>query len=190
MKLIVGLGNPELKYFFTRHNIGFGVIDVLCDKLGGIKLDDTKFNGAFCKTKYNGEDVIIAKPLTYMNLSGDFIAPLANFYKIDKKDIIVIHDELALNLGRIKISYSSSSAGHNGIESIIEKLGSKDFIRVRVGIGPIPPKINQIDFVLMKYTKDEMEEVNKILENAASATLKIIDLGLEKAMNDVNTKVK
>lgn len=190
MKLIVGLGNPELKYFFTRHNMGFGAIDSLCDILGGIKLDDTKYNGAYIKTKYNGEDIIVAKPLTYMNLSGDFVAPIANFYKINPKDIIVIHDELALDFGRIKISYQSSSAGHNGIESIIEKLGTKDFIRVRIGIGPIPPQINQIDFVLMKYDKSALSEVNEICERSARAALKIIDDGLEKAMNEVNTKTK
>lgn len=190
MKLIVGLGNPELKYFLTRHNMGFGAIDSLCDILGGVKLNDTKYNGAYAKLKYNGEDIIVAKPLTYMNLSGDFVAPIANFYKINPNDIIVIHDELALEFGRIKISYQSSSAGHNGIESIISKLGTKDFIRVRIGIGPIPPKINQIDFVLMKYDKSEFNEVNEIYEKSARAVLKIIDDGLERAMNEVNTKTK
>lgn len=188
MMLVVGLGNPEMKYFFTRHNCGFGVIDILCEKLGGLKLNDSKFNGVFCKTKYGDEDIILAKPLTYMNLSGDFIAPLANFYKIPAKDIIVIHDEIALELGRVKLSYSSSSAGHNGIKSIIEKLGTQDFIRVRIGIGPRPAKISQIDFVLMKYTKEELVEVNKYLEKAADATLKIIEVGLDRAMNEVNTK--
>ena len=135
MKLIVGLGNPDIKYLMTRHNTGFFVIDSLLNKIGGLKLDDTKFNGYYIKTKIENEDVIIAKPMTYMNNSGEFVSPMANFYKIDSKDIIICHDELALDVGRIKVNVDGSSAGHNGIKNIIEHLSTDKFNRVRVVIG-------------------------------------------------------
>ena len=129
MKLIVGLGNPELKYTFTRHNMGFSAVDIMLDKLGGLTLDNTKFNGCFTKTKYQNDDIIISKPLTYMNLSGEFIRDISNFYKINHKDIIVIYDELALPVGKIRITKTGSAGGHNGIKSIIKNLGTEDFIK-------------------------------------------------------------
>lgn len=187
MKLIVGLGNPDLKYVFTRHNTGFLAIDKLLDKLGNLKLDNDKFKGIYTKTKIENEDVIIAKPLTYMNLSGEFIRPLSDFYKIEFSDIIIVYDELALPMGRIKITKEGSAAGHNGIKSIIQNLGTERFIKVRIGIGPKPININQADFVLMKYTKDEMKEQNVNIDKAVEAIICIVTKGVDTAMNDFNS---
>ncbi len=186
MKLIVGLGNPELKYTFTRHNTGFLIIDRLLDTLGGLKLNQDKYNGIFEKTKIENEDVIIAKPLTYMNNSGEFIRPLADFYKINYSDVIVIYDELALDTGRIKITKSGSSAGHNGIKSIINHLGTEQFVKVRIGIGPTPKMIKQIDYVLMKMSPDEYKEVSDVYDKAVKAVLDIVKNGVDHAMNEYN----
>lgn len=186
MELIVGLGNPEIKYAFTRHNTGFLAVDELLHRLGNLPLDKDKFKGIFTKTKIENEDVIIAKPMTYMNNSGDFIRPLADFYKIEAKDIIVIYDELALPVGRIRITKEGSAAGHNGIKSIIANLGTEKFIKVRIGIGEEKPFINQIDFVLAKYTPDELSNQKKNIDRAVDATISIIKNGVDKAMNDFN----
>ena len=188
MKLIVGLGNPEIRYAFTRHNTGFLAIDELLRRLGNITLDKDKFDGLFTKTKLFDEDVIIAKPMTYMNNSGDFIRPLADFYKIDFCDIIVIYDELALPFGKIKITKEGSAAGHNGIKSIIANLGTEKFIKVRVGIKEEKPFMSQIDFVLSKYTPEELKEHMKNINKAVDAVESIIKNGVDKTMNDFNNK--
>lgn len=187
MKLIVGLGNPEIKYAFTRHNTGFLAIDELLHRLGNLTLDKDKFKGIFTKTKIENEDVIIAKPMTYMNLSGEFIRPLADFYKIEPKDIIVAYDELALPVGRIRITKEGSAAGHNGIKSIIANLGTEKFIKVRIGIGETRPLMNQIDFVLARYTEDEFKEQKKNIDRAVDAIMIIVKNGVDKAMNDFNS---
>lgn len=186
MKLIVGLGNPEMKYIFTRHNTGFLAIDFLLDKLGKLTLNEDKFKGIYTKAKINNEVVIIAKPMTYMNLSGEFIRPLADYYKVEYKDIIVVYDELAFDMGRIKITKEGSSAGHNGIKSIIEKLGTDKFIKVRIGIGPKPEFINQADFVLMKYSEEDFKLQKKSIERAVDGIISILNVGVDKAMNEYN----
>lgn len=185
MKLIVGLGNPGLKYALTRHNMGFRVIDELLIKYD-LKLDNNKFNGDFTKTKINNEDVILAKPMTFMNNSGEFIKPLSDFYKIAPNDILVIHDELALNLGRIKLSLDGISAGHNGIKSIIANLGTEKFMRLRLGIGPCPTMIKIIDFVLMSYNKDELPSLKPIYEKAVCAIEDLLLNGETYTMNKYN----
>ena len=186
MKLIVGLGNPEIKYAFTRHNTGFLAIDELLSRLGNLDLDKDKFNGIFTKTKIEDEDVIIAKPMTYMNSSGDFIKPLADFYKIEAKDIIVVYDELALPVGKVKITKEGSAAGHNGIKSIIANLGTEKFIKIRIGIKEEKPFVSQIDFVLMKYTPEELKLQKENIDRAVEAIYSIIKDGIDKTMNDYN----
>ena len=186
MKLIVGLGNPEIKYAFTRHNTGFLAIDELLHRLGNVELDKDKFKGLYTKTKIQDEDVIIAKPMTYMNLSGEFIRPLADFYKIEPKDIIVVYDELALPVGKVKVTKEGSAAGHNGIKSIIVNLGTEKFIKVRIGIKDDKPMINQIDFVLMKYSPEELKVQKENIDRAVDAILSIIKVGSDKTMNDYN----
>ena len=186
MKLIVGLGNPEIKYAFTRHNTGFLAIDELLHRLGNVELDKDKFKGLYTKTKIGDEDVIIAKPMTYMNLSGEFIRPLADFYKIEPKDIIVVYDELALPVGKVKVTKEGSAAGHNGIKSIIANLGTEKFIKVRIGIKDDKPMISQIDFVLMKYTPEELKVQKENIDRAVDAIESIIKNGIDKTMNDYN----
>lgn len=186
MKLIVGLGNPEIKYAFTRHNTGFLAIDELLSRLGNPDLDKDKFNGIFTKTKIENEDVIIAKPMTYMNSSGEFIRPLADFYKIEAKDIIVVYDELALPVGKVKITKEGSAAGHNGIKSIIANLGTEKFIKIRIGIKEEKPFVSQIDFVLMKYTPEELKIQKEYIDRAVDAIYSIIKVGIDKTINDYN----
>ena len=187
MKLIVGLGNPELRYAFTRHNTGFLAIDELLSRYN-LTLDNNKFDGIFTKTKIENQDVIIAKPMTYMNNSGDFVRPLANFYKIESNDIIVIYDELALPIGRIRITKEGSAAGHNGIKSIIANLGTEKFIKVRIGIKEEKPFVSQIDFVLMKYTPEELKVQKENIDKAVDAVISILKNGVDKTMNDFNGK--
>ena len=139
MYLIAGLGNPEKKYIGTRHNTGFAAVEALCEKLGGLKLNETKFQGVYTKarvmTPAGPEQLIIVKPLTYMNLSGNCIAPLANFYKIPAEQVIVVSDDINLDVGRMRIRKGGSAGGHNGLKSIIQCLGTDQFPRVRVGVG-------------------------------------------------------
>ena len=185
MKIIVGLGNPELKYAFTRHNTGFLAIDELLNRYD-LKLDNDKFNGLFVKTKINNEDVIIAKPMTYMNNSGEFIKPLSSFYKVEPADIIVIYDELALQVGRVKVTKEGSAAGHNGIKSIIANLGTEKFIKVRIGIKVESSNLRQIDFVLMKYTPAELKIQMNNIKKAVDASIALLTEDVDKVMNDFN----
>ena len=186
MYLIIGLGNPEIKYAFTRHNTGFLVIDELLEKLGDVALDNDKFNGIFTKTKIEGVDVIIGKPMTYMNLSGEFVRPLADFYKVPYENIIIVYDELAFNVGRIKLTKEGSAAGHNGIKSIIANLKTEKFIKVRVGINVENKMMSQVDFVLSKYTGEEFKIQKENIDRAVDAILYIIRNGIDSAMNKYN----
>lgn len=187
MKLIVGLGNPGLKYAFTRHNMGFRVIDELIERYN-LKLNNNKFNGDFTKTKICNEDVIIAKPMTFMNLSGKFIRPLADYYKIDYNDILVIYDELAIDFGRIKLSIDGQSAGHNGIKSIMQNLGTEKFMRLRIGTGPCPAMVKIIDYVLMNFSKEQLQGLKLICVKAADAVEDLLKNGSTYTMNKYNTK--
>ncbi|SEA35264.1 peptidyl-tRNA hydrolase, PTH1 family [Oribacterium sp. KHPX15] len=190
MYLIAGLGNPERKYEGTRHNVGFEAVDALLDKLGGEKLNETKFNGAYTKVRYNSangmEQIIIVKPLTYMNLSGNCIAPLANFYKIEPEHIIVFSDDINLDVGRMRIRPSGSAGGHNGLKSIISSLGSEKFARVRVGVGMKPDNMDLAAHVLSRFGQTDEKIMKEMYEEAANAALDIIDNGTEHAMNKYN----
>ncbi|SFG14881.1 aminoacyl-tRNA hydrolase [Oribacterium sp. WCC10] len=191
MYLIAGLGNPERKYEGTRHNAGFAAIDALLDKLGGQKLNETKFNGAYTKVRYESskgmEQIVIVKPLTYMNLSGNCIAPLANFYKIEPEHIIVFSDDINLDVGRMRIRAAGSAGGHNGLKSIISCLGSDKFGRIRVGVGMKPDNMDLAVHVLARFNQTDEKVMEEMYEEAASAALDIIDNGLEHAMNRYNS---
>ena len=178
MYLIVGLGNPEKKYENTRHNFGFRVLDLLAN---GITLEN-KYNSQFLKL----EDVILAKPQTYMNKSGEAIKEILNYYP--DAQLIVIHDELDLPLGSIKIQKNASGAGHNGVQSIIDTLGTQNFIRIRLGIdNPETRKDIPGDaFVLQKFTTDEEKIVTEILEKAKNAIEAIQTQGLDIAQSKFN----
>ena len=157
MKLVVGLGNPGQEYENTRHNIGFMVID---NYLGNIKWKNDKKALTF-KTKINNEDVLFIKPTTYMNLSGESVIYYVNYYKINANDIIVIHDDLDLKFCKIRLKINSSDGGHNGIKSIINYLNTQKFLRLKIGISK-PNDNNVINFVLSKFSKEEIKDINNI----------------------------
>lgn len=190
MNLIVGLGNPGKKYEETRHNVGFLVIDKFfasrSDDFDKFKMSK-KFKADVSKGEVLEEKIILAKPQTFMNNSGDAVSTLIKFYKIDLNDLIVIHDDIDLPLGKIRISQAASSAGHKGIEDIIKKLGSNEFIRLRIGIqsdllGEIPTE----DFVLQNFTEQEKKEIEKNLDLILEAIDVILTRGPTEAMNLFN----
>jgi len=188
MYIIAGLGNPEKKYIGTRHNVGFATIDKLSD-IYNIGITETKFKGAYGKGVIAGEKVILLKPLTYMNLSGESIRPLADYFKIDTKDeLIVISDDIELDVGALRIRPKGSAGGHNGLKSIIAHLGHNEFSRVRVGVGHKPPKMDLADYVLGHFTGDDEKLIDLAIENAAEAVKEIIENGTDSAMNKFNGK--
>lgn len=163
MKLIVGLGNFEPKYFFTRHNAGFMLVDYFVTLNSHNFKEEKKLKSAVAKFRIDGKDIVVIKPLTYMNLSGEAVSAVINFYKIDKKDVFVIYDDLALDLGKVRFRNTGSDGGHNGIKSIIQHLGTKDFDRLKIGIGP-QPNIPSEAFVLQNFSKDELETLKDVLK--------------------------
>ena len=184
MKLIVGLGNPGRNYAHTRHNMGFDTIDKLADSWG-VSIEKENFKGLYTKVKYFDEDVILLKPLTFMNLSGDSIISCMNFFKIDKKDLLVIYDDLDIKPGHLKLKESGSSGGHNGIKSIISNLGSEEFKRIRVGVGK-PEFDSVIDYVLKKPSKEEQELIDEAQNNAVEAIKIYLKESFNKAMTLYN----
>jgi PTH1 family peptidyl-tRNA hydrolase len=184
--LVVGLGNPGESYARTRHNLGFVVADLLASRLGA-KFKAHKRSGAEVVTgRLAGRSVVLAKPRCYMNESGRQVGPLAKFYSVPPADIIVIHDELDLDFGRIRLKLGGGEGGHNGLRSVAAALGTKDFQRVRIGIGRPPGRKDPAAFVLENFSAPERPEVPTICEQAADATELLIELGLEPAQNRVH----
>jgi PTH1 family peptidyl-tRNA hydrolase len=183
VKLIVGLGNPGREYENTRHNVGFIVVD---GYLGNVDWH-SKFKGLYHEDKIGNEKVIFLKPQTFMNLSGDSVVEFANFYKLDPADIFVIHDDMDIEFGSYKLKINSSDGGHNGIKSIINRLGSNGFARLKVGISH-NKLFSTKDYVLGKFSKEEKD----VLNNNQSDFNKIIESfvidGIDKTMNIYNTK--
>ena len=186
--LIVGLGNPGLAYRHNRHNIGFMVADVLAQKLE-IPLKRVKFKAQIGNGRIEGIPVIIAKPLTYMNNSGEAVAPLVHYFKVPLERMLVIHDDMDLPLGTLRMRPSGGSAGHNGMLSIFDKLGTNAIPRLRVGIGRPPGRMDPADYVLQDFPKNEEELLNMVIAQACEAVLAFITTGLEKAMNTYNGEV-
>ena len=184
MKLIVGLGNPGKEYAGTRHNCGFMVIDRLASKLN-VDVDQNKFKGLYAKVKYHGEDIILLKPQTYMNLSGESVNAVMNFFKIDKEVLLVIYDDLDMPVGKLRLRKTGSAGGHNGIKNIIAHLNSQDFKRIRVGIDR-HKYMNVADYVLSRFSKVESEAIEQGIENAANAVLDYLDNDFNHAMNYYN----
>jgi PTH1 family peptidyl-tRNA hydrolase len=184
--LVVGLGNPGPRYETTRHNLGFLVADILADRIGsGFKVH--KRSGAEVATgRLGGRAVVLAKPRVYMNESGRQVGPLANFYSIDAADVVAIHDELDIEFGRIRLKLGGGEGGHNGVRSVASALGTKDFQRVRIGIGRPPGRKDPAAYVLENFNAAERPEVGTICEQAADATELLIQLGVEAAQNTVH----
>ncbi len=185
MKLVVGLGNPGVRYVHTRHNVGFVVADLVAQELHA-PIKSNKHKSILGEATVAGEKIVIAKPQTFMNLSGQAVVELANWYKIRPNDIIVIHDDLDLETGRLKLKKGGGHGGHNGLKSIFQCLGSKDFMRVRIGVGRPPEYMEVVDYVLGRPTKEEVQSVNEAIDRASDGVLCIIKEGLEKAMNQFN----
>ena len=184
--LVVGLGNPGPQYATTRHNIGFLVADVLADRIGsGFKVH--KKSGADVVTGRLGDtSVVLAKPRTYMNESGRQVGPLAKFYSVAPADVILLHDELDIDFGRIRLKYGGGVAGHNGLRSVSAALGTNDFKRVRIGIGRPPGRQSGASFVLENFNARERPELGTIVEQSADAAELLVGLGLEPAQNTVH----
>jgi len=189
MILVVGLGNPGKEYTLTKHNDGFLVVDELGKRVG-IDITKSKFQSLYGEGFVESNKMLLLKPQTYMNRSGDAVSSASNFYKIPSENIIAIHDEMDISLGRIMIKPGGGSAGNNGIKSIISSLGSKDFIRIRIGIGKPNAKSDGANHVLSNFNKSESILVEESIQTAADAVLEIVNNGLEKAMNKYNVKSK
>jgi len=184
--LVVGLGNPGDNYARTRHNLGFMVADLLAGRLG-TKFKVHKRSGAeVVSGRLAGRPVLVAKPRCYMNESGRQVGPLAKFYSVPPADIIVVHDDLDLDFGRIRLKIGGGEGGHNGLRSVASVLGTKEFQRVRIGIGRPPGRKDPAAFVLENFSAAERGEVPTICEQAADATELLIELGLEPAQNRVH----
>lgn len=181
----MGLGNPEDRYFGTRHNVGFDVLDVVAYRLGA-SFSAGKGEFYFAKTKHRAEDVLLQKPTTYMNLSGRAVVAAMQFYKISILDTLVICDDLNLALGAVRLRPSGSDGGHNGLKSIILETGHSDFPRLRFGIGNNFHKGDQAGFVLSKFRSDEIPTVTDALQHSADAALSFIEHGISITMTKFN----
>ena len=190
MYIIAGLGNPTVQYEGTRHNAGFDVIDALADKYN-ISVDGRKNRAYIGKGIIEGQKVLLVKPQTYMNLSGESIGGLVDYFKIDEEqDLIVIYDDISLSPGQIRIRKKGSAGGHNGIKNIIAHLGTQVFPRIKVGVGEKPKKYDLADYVLSHFTKAERKEMEEGYQKAIQAVEKILAGEMEAAMNEFNRKVK
>ena len=187
MKLVVGLGNPTIKYDKTRHNVGFEVIDALADKYN-IALDTMKHKGTYGKGKIDGQSVILLKPMTFMNLSGECVALVSKYYKVVPEDIIVIYDDINLDVGRLRIREKGSAGGHNGMKNIIGHLGTEEFPRLRIGVGMKPPKMDLADYVLSHFSEDEQALMNQGYDKACEALKLLLLDDISQAMNQYNGK--
>jgi len=183
MKLIVGLGNPGKKYEKSRHNIGFDTIDKLANSLG-VEIDKSDFKGLYVRCNYLDNDLILLKPQTFMNLSGDSVVLISNYFKICPKDIYVIYDDMDFDSGVMKMKLDGSSAGHNGIKSIIQDLGTDKFIHVRIGTGK--PTFDAVDYVLGKPSKEERLLISEAQDRAIEAIKCSLKETIDKAMSLYN----
>ena len=202
MKLIVGLGNPGSEYVGTRHNIGFEVLDELAVKLGWLNKPERfnslarenfsglAFDGMVGKLNGPDEKVLLLKPTTFMNLSGKAVIAAMSFYQLTPADIMVVLDDLALPVGKIRIRPGGSSGGHNGLKDIERVLGTDQYPRLRVGIDPTPPRMAGKDYVLQKFSSEQREKLWLALNRTTGALVTWIDQGIEKAMSQFNADVK
>jgi PTH1 family peptidyl-tRNA hydrolase len=197
MKLVVGLGNPGREYLATRHNIGFEVIDRVAEKLGWVargdydraarsKFESLMFDGSVQTSAGDFEKLVLLKPLTYMNLSGNAVQAAMAFYQLNPSDIMIVLDDLALPAGRLRLRAGGSSGGHNGLKDIERAIGTSDYPRLRVGIDPAPPQIPGKQYVLGRFTPEQRKLVDSAVDRATGAVLTWMDKGINTAMNQFN----
>lgn len=186
MKLIVGLGNPGKEYENTRHNAGFRFIDTYA-KAKNINITKEKYNGLYEIINYKGEKVILLKPQKYMNLSGEVVIKYVNYFKINIEDILIIYDDLDTEIGKIKLKYKGSSGGHNGLKDIEKHLGTKEYKRVKIGIGNDKTK-DKINYVIGKIPQDELKKINEINDLAPNLIEDYLNMSFDNLMNKYNQK--
>lgn len=190
MFVIVGLGNPSREYKGTRHNAGFEVIDRISEKYN-ISVNIKKHRALMGKGVIHGKKVILAKPQTFMNMSGESVRSLVNFYQVDvTKELLVIYDDVSLDTGQLRIRAKGSAGGHNGIKNIISQIGGQIFPRIKVGVGEKPPKMDLADYVLGHFSKSEQKLMDEGYETAIRAAEAIMEGRIEAAMNEYNRKKK
>ncbi len=190
MYIIAGLGNPTLAYEGTRHNVGFDVIDALADQYN-ISVDGRKSRALIGKGIIEGQKAILVKPQTYMNLSGESVGALVDYYRVDEEtELIVIYDDVSLDVGQLRIRKKGSAGGHNGIKNIIAHLGTETFLRIKVGVGEKPKKYDLADYVLGHFSKAERKIMEEGYQKAIRAVTMMINGETDAAMNEYNRKVK
>ena len=187
MYIIVGLGNPSKQYEGTRHNAGFMTLDVLADRYN-IDISEKKHKALCGKGVIEGNKVVLLKPQTFMNLSGESVRAAADFYKVAPEEIIVIYDDISLEPGQLRVRKKGSAGGHNGMKNIIAHLGTQDFPRIRVGVGEKPAGLDLADYVLGRFSKGERELLEEAFKEGAQAAVAILCDGIESAMNQFNGK--
>ena len=185
MYLIIGLGNPEEEYSKTRHNMGFNTINKIAEQYS-IKINKKKFQGLYEITTIEDKKVILVKPQTYMNLSGNCVKEIADFYKVSPEKILVIYDDMDIEPGKIKIRKKGSSGGHNGMKSIIQMIGTEEFPRIRIGIGRPKHNGDEINYVIGAIPEEETSKLNEGVEKAREAVIEILKNGIDSAMNKLN----
>ena len=189
MKIIAGLGNPGAEYAHTKHNVGFMLVDVLAEKLGAASWKEDFFS-ALTEVRIGGEKVFLVKPLTYMNNSGEALGPMLSYYKLDVDDLVVVHDDMDIPAGMVRIRRKGSSGGHNGIKSIIAHVGSEDFARVRIGIGRPPAGWTVIHHVLAPFSTEDALKIRAAIDYLLPAVESIVTDGVDFAMNRYNPHKK
>ena len=202
MKLVIGLGNPGRDYASTRHNVGFDCVDQLAARLGWINKPEqfdtqarTKFealvmDGTISLASGGSEKLLLAKPMTYMNLSGRTVQAAMSFYQLTPADLIIVLDDIALPCGKIRIRPGGSSGGHNGLKDIERVLATSQYPRLRIGVDAPPPRVPQADYVLGKFTPDQRKQIDPALGRAGGAVVTWIDKGIEPAMSQFNAEEK
>jgi PTH1 family peptidyl-tRNA hydrolase len=187
VKIIVGLGNPGVHYQWSRHNVGFKVVDRLSE-WQRIPICSRRFKALYGTGWINSEEVVLVKPITFMNLSGEAVRKTANAFSVGREDLIVIHDDLDLALGRLRVKRKGGDGGHQGVRSIIEAIGCNTFLRLKVGIGRPPKGVEPSDYVLSAFEEEDQPEIDSALSRAAEAVVAILSEGVEAAMNRFQKK--
>jgi len=190
VKLIVGLGNPGIEYQFTPHNMGFLAVDRIAEQCG-VRVNNRHCRAQTARTRLAGHEVLLAKPETYMNLSGNSVSELVREYQVQpEQDLVLLYDELDLPFGTLRVRPRGRSAGHNGVESVIAALGTQEFTRIRMGVGPDHPVGDGAKYVLGQFKKAQLEVVDRVLDEASDAVGVILREGVGAAMNRFNRKAE
>ncbi len=189
MKIIVGLGNPGIPYRMTRHNIGFQVVECLA-KINHIPIRTKRFKSLYGKGWIDSHQVVLVKPTTFMNRSGEAVKKVADFFSLGMGDLVVVHDDLDLPVGRLRFKQRGGDGGHQGVRSIIERMGENNFLRLKVGIGRPPQGVDPAEYVLETFDKVELSHLDQILSQAAESLRVMLLEGLEKAMNQFQKKIR